>query len=459
MECFVIQSGEIKGRLDCLYNLAIKESSSEFRYQTKELFKLVKNVSGGTPSKSNPAFWQGNIPWASPKDFRSFYLEDTEDHISGEAVENSSTRIIPVNSVLVVVRSGILAHTLPVAVIRKPMAINQDVRALIPNPESGLLAEYLGLYLTVFGKKLLPLITKHSTTVQSINTDQFSELPIPLPPLKTQKQIVQIMDAAYEAKKQKVIEAEQLLNSIDDYLLDALGIKIPPLEDKRYFRIESAEVAQSRIDPFFHQPKFKTLTEVIESGRFKTKSLGECITNIHYGASLKNNYVTKGIPFLRILNLKQNYFNLTKVVNLPEQAKNLIGNAFVREGDLLISRSGSLGIVAVVPKEAGGFAFGSFMIRFCLNEQVNKFFVSIWLNSRLHQMFVQRERIGAIQGNITIETIRNFKIPAPPMDIQNRTAQEVKDLMRKAESLKEEAQAELETAKMKVEKMILGKDS
>ena len=133
-----------------------------------------------------------------------------------------------------------------------------------------------------------------------------------------------------------------------------------------------------------------------------------------------------------------------------------LGNAFVKEGDLLISRSGTVGMVSVVPKEAEGFAFGSFMIKFCLNEKLNKNYISAWLNTKLQKLLTEREKIGAIQGNITIETIENFKIPLPPVDVQNKIAEEVKRRMQKAEQLQKEAKEELEKAKQEVERIILG---
>ncbi|MGC9261892.1 MAG: restriction endonuclease subunit S, partial [Phycisphaerae bacterium] len=80
----------------------------------KELGSLCKISGGGTPSKKNPAYWTGKIPWVSPKDMGGDEIHDSEDHISQRAVEESSASLIPVGSVLVVVRSGILKHTLPV---------------------------------------------------------------------------------------------------------------------------------------------------------------------------------------------------------------------------------------------------------------------------------------------------------------------------------------------------------
>jgi type I restriction enzyme, S subunit len=88
---------------------------------------------GGTPSKSKESYWKGDIPWVSPKDMKSDIITDSVDHISAEAVEQSTTNLIPANSILIVVRSGILARTIPVAITGCDVTINQDIKALCPN--------------------------------------------------------------------------------------------------------------------------------------------------------------------------------------------------------------------------------------------------------------------------------------------------------------------------------------
>jgi len=89
------------------------------------------------------------------------------------------------------------------------------------------------------------------------------------------------------------------------------------------------------------------------------------IKQIKYGASVENDYVgeEEGIPFLRVQNLRNKEISLTDIKYLNPKLKRNIGNCYVKKGDILISRSGTLGVAACVPKEADGFAFGSYMIR------------------------------------------------------------------------------------------------
>ena len=98
-------------------------------------------LGGGTPNTARSEFWEGNIPWVSPKDMKRDHIFNTMDHISDEAIKGSTAKLLPVGSILFVVRGMILNHTLPVAKTEVPVAINQDMKALIPEmPE---IAPYL----------------------------------------------------------------------------------------------------------------------------------------------------------------------------------------------------------------------------------------------------------------------------------------------------------------------------
>ena len=102
------------------------------QYKSLPLSRLCSGQSGGTPSKSVSAYWNGELPWVSPKDMKTFEIFDTQDHISEKALNSSSAPLIKPNSILVVVRSGILQRTVPIAINRVPVSINQDMRAFTP---------------------------------------------------------------------------------------------------------------------------------------------------------------------------------------------------------------------------------------------------------------------------------------------------------------------------------------
>jgi type I restriction enzyme M protein len=164
------------------------------------LGEIARRSSGGTPSKENPAYWDGGIPWVSPKDMKFSIIEDTEDHISEEAIQASATSLVPAGTILCVVRSGILKHSFPVAITARPMCFNQDIVALASDPER---LDHKFLFWSLKGRSAEILATgiKPGVTVQSFHSGFFKTFEIPLPPLEIQREIVAEIDGY-----QKVID-------------------------------------------------------------------------------------------------------------------------------------------------------------------------------------------------------------------------------------------------------------
>jgi len=144
---------------------------------------------GGTPFKGNSAYWNGTIPWVSPKDMKSDIIHDTEDHITERAVAESSTNLVPAGSLLMVVRSGILQRTIPVARCIREVALNQDMKALTSKGRLDL--DYFVLLIRGCEKRLLREWTKQGATVESVEHQFLSNTRVPIPPLLEQKLIVE----------------------------------------------------------------------------------------------------------------------------------------------------------------------------------------------------------------------------------------------------------------------------
>ena len=161
--------------------------------------------SGGTPSKGEPSYWIGDIPWVSPKDMKSDVIIDTEDHISEAAVSGSATKLLPAKTVVCVVRSGILKHSFPVALLPRPMCINQDLIAFKPK-SSKVSSEFLFYVLKARSTSILTDGIKPGVTVQSFYNGFFKDYPIPIPPLATQQAIVTEIEA-----EQALVEANREL--------------------------------------------------------------------------------------------------------------------------------------------------------------------------------------------------------------------------------------------------------
>lgn len=165
---------------------------------------------GGTPPKAEGSYWNGDIPWVSPKDMKAEYVADASDHVSQLGVNSSATRIVPANSVLVVVRSGILAHAFPVAVTRVAVAFNQDIKALVADHQQ-VEPTFLLRALQAASDRILIEGVKKGATVHSMRSGYLENLTMPLPPLPEQRRIVAILNEQMAAvgRARAAVEAQQ----------------------------------------------------------------------------------------------------------------------------------------------------------------------------------------------------------------------------------------------------------
>lgn len=200
-------------------------------------------VGGGTPSKAEPSFWTGGaIPWVSPKDMKADRIADAADKITEAAVQRSATRIVPAGSVLVVTRSGILEHSLPVAVTDVPVAINQDLKALVP--ASGVDAEFVALGLKAYAGEILQACSKAGTTVANINLGLFQAFPFPLPPLAEQRRIVARIGALFERTRQARADLLRIAPLAARYRQRTIAAAVSPSDRDDWLPCTIADVAE-----------------------------------------------------------------------------------------------------------------------------------------------------------------------------------------------------------------------
>lgn len=447
-QIFTVYSDEIEGRIDpSFYRPEIFVLAKQMKKSHYKLEDLITNLSGGATPKIADDFYmdEGGIPFLRVQNITDNGIDLEDVKFIKSEVHNSMLK----RSQL---KSGDIIFTITGRIGSASLVpdnfegnINQhSVRFHLKSEIDGIkiLPQYIVIYFNSDIGRMLSLRGVTGGTRPALDYEALKNLQLPLPPLPIQTKIVSIMAKAYQEKKEKEEAAKKLLNSIDDYVLGELGIPASAYAmagKKMVFEVMSNKVENGRIDAEYWQPFLEAVDRAINQSKYKTQKLKKFITKIHYGASTSNAYADEGIPFLRILNLKPNHLKLSDIVYLPENFRKDLGNAFVATGDLLISRSGTVGVVSVMPKEADGFAFGSFMIKFCLDDKINKEFVSIWLNNKLNKLLTEREKIGAIQGNITISTIENFDIPIPPPSIQNKIAEKVELRYFQAQMLQNQA--------------------
>ena len=168
---------------------------------------ILQNIGGGTPSKQNPDFWNGEIPWASVKDLNCDRLTQTIDTITATGLENSSSNLIPAGSIILCTRMGLGK----IAVNEIDVAINQDLRAVF------LPKDHVNMNYFIYFYKAQE-ITGSGMTVKGISLNELHSLLLPLPPLTEQQRIVakvdELMALCDEMKAAKDISVQRLASNI-----------------------------------------------------------------------------------------------------------------------------------------------------------------------------------------------------------------------------------------------------
>jgi len=176
------------------------------RWPTKRLGDLVDFLGGGTPRRDRPEYWGGDIPWASVKDLQSQSLETTMETITSEGLANSASHLIPEGTVIIASRVGLGK----VAINQKPVAINQDLKALTPrtgNLHPRYLLRFLHSKADYFERAGV------GATVKGLTIADYQRLDIALPPMDEQERIVNLLDEADQLRKLRA-QADSRTNAL-----------------------------------------------------------------------------------------------------------------------------------------------------------------------------------------------------------------------------------------------------
>lgn len=343
---------------------------------------------GGTPSKANHDYYTGKIPWVTPKDMKSWEIWDAQDKITGAAIRESATTLIPAGSILVVNRSGILKHTVPVAINRVPVAINQDLKAITCHPN--IAPEYLARMIKAAEPIILSWV--RATTADNFSIDNLKRLTIPLPSIDEQRRIAAILDAAYalrQKRRQGLALIDQLVQS---HFIELFG------------------------DPTTNPKKWALTT------------IGELLESASYGTSAKAG--TDGsMPVLRMNNLTYDGKIDIKDLKFLDLEGDEVDRYTVRSGDILFNRTNSPDLVGktAVYRGEGPMAYAGYLVRLRTNRDALPDYISGFLNSRYGKA-VLRGMCKSIIGmaNINATEVQTIKIPKPPIEMQLEFAKRLK---------------------------------
>ncbi|MYE99976.1 MAG: hypothetical protein F4234_07360 [Gammaproteobacteria bacterium] len=361
------------------------------------LAEVCTIVGGGTPRRSNAAYYDGTIPWATPTDVTkldSLFVERTKEAITEVGLNESSARLVPAGTVLMTSRATI-GYT---AIATRPMATNQGFANLICGER--VLPEYLAYWLRDQRELLIQLAG--GTTFKELPKSTLKKVRIPLPPLEEQRRIVGILNRAAKLERLRKQAQERLREFIPALFIKMFG------------------------DPA-DNPK-----------GWEVRPLGALCIQTQYGTSKRATDQADGLPVLRMGNVT--YSGDLDCANLKwiDLSENDTEKYLLRKGDLLFNRTNSKELVGKTGVWDGRFdaVAASYFIRLRLDENsVCPIYVWAFMNSAATKQRLFATARGAIgQANINAEEVKSLPLPVPPLDLQ-RTYSE----------LAEKAQSELKT--------------
>ncbi len=363
------------------------------KWPTRRLADCGEWVSGGTPSKANASFWNGNIPWISAKSLKSFDLNDSEDRITQAAVENG-TALVPKGTVMFVVRGMSLANEFRVGVTTRPVAFNQDLRAIVPAKDID--GRFLTHFLKANQQSIIGLANNASHGTKRLPTELVEAVMVPVPPLPEQHRIVAILDKAAaisRKRKEGIRQTEELLRST---FLEMFG---DPATNPKGWRAAKVGEALSSNRPGMRCGPFGT-------------------------ALRKDEYVSDGIPVWGIENVKPNLFDPDGSLFITNEKYQELTGYIVHPGDVLISRAGTVGRMCVARPHQKQSIIGTNLIRVALDPLVLSpdYFTALFTYFADRVAGLRASSDDGAYSFMQTGVLKEVRVPFPPIDRQNAFA-------------------------------------
>lgn len=323
---------------------------------------------------------------------------------------------------------------------------------------SKVISEYLWIVLNIYQRnKVFYSICTNWNNQSGVGIDLLQSVKVPIPPISSQQEIVDYYISAYNEKQERELEAQQLLDSIDTYLLDEFGVSLPEVRNElkdRVFLLNRSEL-EGRFDPTVYKDGIKLI-----SSKWDNEKLSK-VAFVNPGGAYKGKTADTPISFVPMEVVDETFSEITtKGETTIAQSS---GFTKFRESDLLwakITPCMQNGKSAIARNLTNGLGCGSTEF-FVLRPKDQRLSIE-YLHVILHMKCVRDTAMlyfggSAGQQRVPASFLENFNIPLPPIEKQVEIANHVYELRQQAKGLQEEGMRILEEAKLEVEQMILRK--
>lgn len=373
----------------------------------KEIATLIR--SGGTPSRRNPNFWNGDIRFGLIEDITSAgtYLSDTKERITSEGLSSSSAWLVPAGAVLLSMYATIGATTINSV----PLATNQAILAIVPKPEIS--SEYLAFALRAHKSALSARNVQ--ATQKNINKGIVETFPIPIPPFAEQRRIAHVLSTF-----QTAIEQQERLIALTRELKAALMKKLftEGLRGEKQKETEIGLVPES----------------------WKVLPLGEIMDGTPKNGMYKPlEAYGKGTLILRINDFSNDGDVVTSASNRIGATESELQTYSLQEEDIVTNRVNSLshlGKTALVGKLAEPLLFESNMMKYRVDtRKAVPSYVMRLLNSPIGKVqIIASAKRAVAQSSINQGSLKAVLLPVPKIEEQREIQEIIDTVIRKIEA-------------------------
>jgi type I restriction enzyme S subunit len=416
-----------------------------------ELGELGKWTSGGTPSRSNGKFYQGEIPWIKSGDLPDGAIRRIDESISNEAIQGSSAKVYPVGSLLVAMYGATIGK---LGVTTCPAASNQACAALQASDQNRAIIPYVFYYLLSKRDALIEL--GQGGAQPNISQTILKALPIPVAPLTEQQRIVAALDERLSELDASVASLERAERNLVRYraavLAAACSGKLVPTEADLARRAgrsyEPADQLLARIlaerrkantkakyeEPA--QPDASKLPKLPEGWAWASvEQLGNGARSSAYGVLQPGDDVPNGVPFVRVGDINDGRVDGTGLKRITQAISTQYPRTLLRGQEVLITLVGTIGRTAVVPKSLKDANVARAVGVLPMGMFVDPSWVELWLR----QPWSKHRLVGAAhevaRKTLNLEDVRLFPVGLPPVAEQSRILEEVDRHLSRADAL------------------------
>lgn len=340
-------------------------------YETVPLERVATLLSGGTPSKSKPEYWAGDIPWLTPKDMAQ-WVGKTDDAVSAKAIGNG-TRLAPPHTSFVAVR-GMSLHT-EIRIVRsdRPLTFNQDIKAVVANEEVD--PTFLYYALTARRQQLLDWVSAAGHGTGVLATDRLKSVPIPDLGLRDQRALATILSALDDK-----IELNRRMNETLEAMAQAIFrdwfVDFGPVRRKLAGSADPIAIMGGvTVDPAMAAELAELFPSTLNNdglpNGFEFVTLGDAVAVLETGTRPKGGVknIKAGVPSIgaeSVLGLAKFDFSKTKYV--PLDFFNSMRRGVLGERDVLLYKDG--GRPGEFEPHVAMFGAGFPFSQCCINEHV-----------------------------------------------------------------------------------------